>query len=207
MDKNKKTVEAYDKNPKFYTDKFDSYGIRIDDIDRALKLNESGSNIVLELGCAGGRDAQYIISKVGIDNYMGIDASAGLIKLAQDNVPQAVFHVKDMRDISLADEIYKTEAFGIIFSFASVLHVNREELAELMGKCHKMLKIGGILYISTKYGEYKEIEIENLGDTKYYYSYTPGEIMEIAGTGFKAAYSIIQDSSYGPELVMALRKI
>ena len=84
IDKNKKTVEAYDKNAQFYADKFDSYGIRIDDIDRALKLNESGSNKVLELGCGNGRDAQYIISKVGIENYTGIDASAGLLEKARE---------------------------------------------------------------------------------------------------------------------------
>ena len=42
MDKNKKTIEAYDKNPQFYADKFDSYGVRFEDIDRAIKLNESG---------------------------------------------------------------------------------------------------------------------------------------------------------------------
>ena len=201
-DKNKKTVEAYDKSYQFYADKFDSYGARIADVDRALKLNESGSNKVLELGCGNGKDAQYIISKVGISNYEGIDASGGLIKLAKVKNPRAVFHVKDMREVS-----YETEMFGIIFSFASMLHVNREEMAVLVAKCHKILKILGILYISTKFGEYKEIEIENLGDKKYYFSYEAEDIRRMAGDGFKVVFSIIQDSNYGPELVMALRKI
>ena len=60
-------------------------------------MNESGSGKVLELGCGNGRDVQYIVSKVGIDNYIGIDASSGLIALARKKVPKAVFHVKDMR--------------------------------------------------------------------------------------------------------------
>jgi SAM-dependent methyltransferase len=200
LDKNKKTVEAYDKNPQFYADKFDSYGVRNEDIDRAIKLNESGSNQVLELGCGNGRDAQYIISKVGIDNYIGIDASEGLVKLAREKNPGAVFHVKDMRDVS-----YETSTFGIIFSFAAMLHLKHEELGVLIDKYHKSLKSGGILYISTKYGEYKEIEIENLGSKKYYYAYTPEDIRKLAGTGFEVVYNVIQDSDYGPELVIALR--
>ena len=203
-DKNQKTVEAYDKNPQFYADKFDSYGVRFEDIDRAIKLNESGSDTVLELGCGNGRDAQYIISKVGKDNYTGVDASEGLIKLAIEKNPVGTFHVKDM----LAPDLYVSlETRGIIFSFASVLHLKREELADLILKCHKILKIGGILYISTKYGEYRELEIENLGSKKYYYPYTPEDIKKLAGLDFETVYSVIQDSDYGPEMVIALRKI
>lgn len=202
IDKNKKTIEAYDKNPQFYAEKFDSYGIRIEDVDRALKLNESGLNTVLELGCGSGRDAKYIISKVGKDNYIGTDASAGLIELCRKNVPQGTFHVKDMRDVSP-----ETETFGVIFAFASVLHVNREELADLVEKCHKWLKIGGILYISTKYGEYRELEINNLGSDKYYYPYKPEDIRKIAGSGFEVVFEMLHDSDYGPFFSIALKKI
>ena len=206
-DKNKKTIEAYDKNAPFYASKFDSYGVRFSDIDRAFKFNKSGSQKVLELGCGNGRDAEYIVSKAGKENYTGIDASEGLVRLAREKVTLAgqahvTFQIADMRDLSVSDE-----TFGIIFSFAFVLHLKRDELADLVTKCQKSLKIGGILYISTKYGEYKELEIENLNDKKYYYPYTPEDIQKIAGNGFETVYNIFQDSDYGPELVMALRKI
>ena len=201
-DKNKKTVEAYDKNSQYYAKTFDSYGVRSEDIDRALKFNNSGCSVVLELGCANGRDAEYIISKVGVDNYTGIDASERLIALAKQNNPGGTFQVKDMREVS-----YETESLGIIFSFATMLHVNRDELEALVQKCHKWLKTGGILYISSKYGEYRELEIENLGDEKYYYPYTPEEIKNIAGIGFVVIYSVIRDSDYGPEFVIALKKV
>ena len=204
QDKNQKTIEAYDKNPQFYADKFDSYGVRFEDIDRAIKLNESGLDKVLELGCGNGRDAEYIVSKVGENNYTGIDASEGLIKLAKEKVSCGTFHVKDMRD---PDLLVSPETYGIIFSFASMLHLKREELADLLEKCHKCLKTGGILYISTKYGEYREIEIENLGEKKYYYSYVPNDIKIIAGDRFETVYSVIQDSNYGPEMVIALKKL
>lgn len=203
-DKNKKTIEAYDKNPQFYADKFDSYGVRIEDIDRAIKLNESGSNKVLELGCGNGRDAQYIISRVSCENYAGIDASGELIRLAKEKNPRGTFHVKDMLDMG---EIVSSETIGIIFSFASVLHVNREELADLLEKCHKWLKIGGILYISTKYGEYKEEKINNLGDEKYYYFYKPEDIEKLIPYKFFMVYKNVQDIRGQSWFEIALRKI
>ena len=202
VDKNQKTVEAYDKNAQFYAGKFDSYGVRAEDIERALKFNESGSYKVLELGCGSGRDARYIVPRVGKANYIGIDASARLIELARQKLPGADLRVEDMRKIDVPHE-----TLGIVLGFASVLHVNREELAEIVNKCHKWLKMGGILYISTKYGEYRELEIENLGDKKYYYPYTPEDIKTIVGKGFETVYNVIQDSDYGPELVIALRKV
>jgi len=201
-DKNKKTVEAYEKNSQHYAETFDSYGVRSDDIDRALKFNNSGCNVTLELGCANGRDAEYIISKVGVRNYIGIDASERLITLARQKNPNGTFQVKDMREVS-----YETQSFGIIFSLATMLHVNRDELEALVLKCHKWLKTGGILYISSKYGEYRELEIENMGDKKYYYPYTPEDIKNIAGEQFSVVYSVIGDGDYGPEFVIALKKV
>lgn len=202
IDKNKKTVEAYDKNSQFYADKFDSYGVRFQDIDRAMKLNESGSSKVLELGCGNGRDAQYIISKVGIDNYVGIDASEGLIELAKEKVSCGTFLVEDMRDLKVSPETY-----GVIFSFASVLHLKWEELVSLVDKCHKALKIGGILFISTKYGEYREEKVTNLGDDKYYYFYRPEDIEKLCPYKFFVVFKNVQDIKGQSWFEIILRKI
>lgn len=202
LNKNNKTVEAYDKNAQFYSDMFESYGHKSADINRALKLNNSGSLRALELGCGSGIDAQEIISVVGIENYLGYDASASLIDIARSKNAKAEFHVKDMKEID-----FPVEFFGIIFAFYSMLHVNRDDLSLLIRKVYKSLKIGGILYISSKYGEYKEIEISNLGDIKYYYSYKPEDVETFCGSNFETVYKIIHDSDYGPSFTIALRKI
>lgn len=209
IDKNKKTVEAYDKNPQFYSDKFDSYGIRISDVDRALKLNESGINRVLELGCGTGREAKYIISRIGFDNYTGVDASRGLIDLARGKLPEGDFRVEDMRtfDVTLQKGGQAPETLGIVFSFASMLHVNREEMAKIIDNCYKWLKIGGILYISTKYGKYREEKIEKLGDDKYYYFYEPKDFEELCPYKFFVVYKNVQDIREQSWFEIALRKI
>jgi len=207
--KNKKTIEAYDKNAVFYANKFDSYGINFEDIDRVFKLNESGSDKVLELGCGNGRDAEYIISKIGKDNYLGIDASREMINLAKEKVPHVTFLVGDMRDLefSLQKGGQAHETYGMIFSFASVLHLKHEELVVLVDKCHRWLKKGGILFISTKYGDYREEKIVNLGDEKYYYFYKPEDIEKLCPYKFFVIYKNVQDIEGQSYFEIILRKI
>ncbi len=202
LDKNSKTIEAYDKNPGFYADKFDSYGIRFDDIERGLRLNESSSNKVLEIGCANGRDAQYIISKVGTQNYTGIDASAGLLEKAKEKTPSADFKLADAREFEVP-----YETLGVIFTFSFLVHMKRQEMESIIDRCHKSLKTGGILYISTKYGEYREEKTTNLGDEKYYYFYTPEDIQKLIDYKFFMVYKEIQDTRDVPSFTVALRKI
>lgn len=202
IDKNNITVEAYDKNAQYYADKFDDCGARMEDIDQVIRLNESGSNNVLELGCGNGRDAKYIISKVGIDNYQGVDASQGLIKLAKKKNPGGKFVLGDMRELNVTPE-----TLGMVFSFASVLHVNRDDLTEIVEKCYKWLKIGGILFISTKYGEYKEEKITNLGDEKYYYFYKPEDIEKLCPYKFFVVYKNVQDIKGQSWFEIILRRI
>jgi len=202
IDKNKQTIKAYDNNARFYADKFDSYDIRREDIDQAIKLNESKIDKVLELGCGNGRDAQYIISKIGNNNYIGLDASLGLIELAKQKIPEAEFHLKDIRDIS-----FGADGFGIIFIFATLLHVNRQEMEKIIQSCHLWLKTGGILYISTKYGEYHEERTNNLGDDKYYYFYEPKDIEKLTPNKFFVVYKNIQDIRGQSWFEIVLRKI
>lgn len=201
-DKNTKTIEAYNKNAQFYADMFDSYGTRNADTDRAFKLNESNCSKVLELGCANGRDAGYIVNKVGgTKNYIGVDASGELIKIAKQKSPKIEFQVKQFQDLE-----FDEGTFGLILSFYSLLHVNHEEMGLILQKCHKWLKIGGILYITGKYGEAREIEIENLGSKKYYYAYKPEDIETLVDKNFTTVYKTIGDSDYGPAFTLALQK-
>jgi trans-aconitate methyltransferase len=210
MDKNKKTIEAYDKNPQFYAERFDGHGVSTVDIDRAIKLNESGSDKVLELGCGSGRDAEYIVSRLGKDNYIGLDASAGLLKEAKARNPGVDFRLVDVRqmEVTLGVGGQVHETFGIIFAFSFFVHMNMAETASIIDKCHKMLKPGGVLCIfSSKYGDYQEKLTTNLGDEKYYYFYKPEDIEKLCPYRFFVVYKDIQDIKSQPKFEMILRKI
>lgn len=206
MSKKQKTIDAYDQSSLFYADRFDSYGVRTADIQRCFSLNKSGSKKVLELGCANGRDACEIISEVGSENYVGVDASVSLIAIAKVKNPSGTFHVKDFQEY-FVENPSSQNSFGIILAFYSMLHVNREDLSLILAECCKCLKVGGILYITSKYGDHREIEIENLGHKKYYYSYKPEDLELAAGSNFQTVYKVINDTEYGPSFTLALRKV
>ncbi len=201
--KQKQTIEAYDQGASFYAEQFDKYGIRKTDIDRALSYLDTKKPKVLEIGCGNGRDAYFVTNKEGYTcNYLGIDASAELVKIAKEKNPKLMFHVKDFTDFD-----YKEGEFDLIYSFYTLLHVEREVLHETLLKILKSLKIGGILYISTKFGPYRELEIENLGHKKYYYPYEPTDLLKVTQETCDVLFQAIHDSEYGPAFTLALKKI
>lgn len=201
--KNKVTIDSYNKNANQYSQIFSKYKSKIGDIKRAFKLNTSDDSRTLEIGCGAGMDATDIIAEIGADNYFGFDPAENFIIEARKKNPGSVFHVKTMEG-ALAE--LKDEGFGVIFAFYSMLHVNREDLAKVIPGYLKKLKTGGILYVSGKYGDYKEIEIKNFGDAKYYYSYKPEEIEGWVVGQCETVYKIINDTDYGPSFTLALRK-
>ncbi len=101
------------------------------------------SDKVLDLGCGNGRLLEAFSDKT-ID-YLGLDNSAELIKLAETNYPDKKFIVGDVLDLKeVADNYY-----DYIFCLATLQHIPGRELRlkalqEMAGK----LKNGGKLIIS-----------------------------------------------------------
>lgn len=204
MDKKKITIAAYDQNAVEYSSIFSKYKSKNQEIARALENNLSKNERVLELGCASGLDAREIISKVGAENYLGIDASGELIKLARITNPTGKFQVEDITNEKFW---LKAGKFGVILFFYTLLHVERESAVRIIENCHSSLENKGILSILGKFGAYKEIEIMNFGSKKYYYSYTPEEIEGWVVGKFKTIYKVIKDTDYGPSFELVLQKI
>jgi predicted TPR repeat methyltransferase len=75
------TIDTYNKTAKIHSDKFTKYGARIDDIERAFSCIKKSNPKVVEIGCGDGRDAEEIIKRT--NDYLGIDLSEELIKIAQ----------------------------------------------------------------------------------------------------------------------------
>jgi SAM-dependent methyltransferase len=196
------TIDTYDLSAEALAEKFRGIGPRILHIEQALHLaGEPAHARVLEIGCGDGRDAKEIIKRV--DWYKGIDPSKGMIRLAMAHVqsPGAHFEVAD----PLLSEFPSN--LDVIYAFASILHMSKEENALIMEKAADALRPGGIYYISTKErAQYEsELQTDEFG-TRLFYYYTPEVICELAGSNFELA--ALSRSQVGPTawIEMALQK-
>ena len=100
------------------------------------KLPE-GSDI-LELGCGSGiPTTQQLAEKFAVT---GVDISAKQVELAQQKVPTAKFIHSDMIQLDFLEG-----SFDAIAAFYSMIHVPRQEQAELLCKIRSWLRPGGLL--------------------------------------------------------------
>lgn len=114
--------------------------------DRFVSLLPDGG-CILDLGCGSGRDSAYFISQ-GFD-VTAIDGSEKMCHLASVHIGQEVLHLK-------FSEIDFDEVFDGVWANASLLHVPRNEMEEILSKVIRSLKKDGVLYMSFHYGDGEE---------------------------------------------------
>lgn len=182
MDWQKQNNEVYNQSAERLATYFASIGARIEDIERGLELagKTTGARVV-EIGCGDGRDAAEIIKRVGW--YEGIDPSEGLLEIARQKVGNGSFVLANALSYEYPKDL------DIVFAFASLLHVNRDDIQEVFQKVSRSLHPDGILYLSLKErSDYtEEIKEDEYGKRMFYY-YTPELIEQLAGSAFQATY-------------------
>lgn len=102
---------------------------------------------ILDLGCGTGRDSRYF-RNCG-HSVLPVDASKEMCKIASDVSGVTARLLK-------FEDLYYIEEFDGIWACASLLHVEREKLPEILCRINKALKPKGILYMSFKYGKASE---------------------------------------------------
>ncbi len=174
MDKKSQTIHTYNKSAIALAQKFDNLGVRISDILETFALINKQNPRVLEIGCGNGRDAKEIIKKT--NDYLGVDVSEKLIDLARVKVPEARFEVADIISFKFPKNI------DIVFAFASLIHVDKDELKVIFMKIFNSLNQSGVVRISLKYSdEYKEVTEESEFGIRTYYYYSQDDIKELVG--------------------------
>ena len=143
MDNNTKTIEYYNTRTSDFFNSTVSADVT-DLYERFLKCVPSGGRI-LDFGCGSGRDTKEFLSK----GYMveAIDGSLELCRMASEYTG---IQVKQMDFFDLDAE----ETYDGIWACASILHVERDRLPELLGILRKALTANGVLYMSFKYGDF-----------------------------------------------------
>jgi ubiquinone/menaquinone biosynthesis C-methylase UbiE len=93
---------------------------------------------ILELGCGSGvPTTRQLAEKFAVT---GVDISARQVELAQRQVPTARFIHSDMIELDFPDG-----SFDGVAAFYSMIHVPRQEQAELLYKIGSWLRPGGLL--------------------------------------------------------------
>ena len=104
---------------------------------------------ILDFGCGSGRDTKYFLSK-GYD----VDATDGSEELCKIASEYAGVQVKQM----LFEELNAIEEYDGIWACASILHVEKNQLPDVMKKISIATKTGGVVYESFKYGDFEGIK-------------------------------------------------
>lgn len=104
------------------------------------------STTVLDLGCGSGRDLMTL-SRLGAAPCVGLDFSIGQLRLARErNVARLVN--ADFFGIPFRDSV-----FDGVWSCVTLLHVRKEDLAGVVQSVKRILKPGGIFFVSLQEGE------------------------------------------------------
>jgi ubiquinone/menaquinone biosynthesis C-methylase UbiE len=154
---------------------------------------------ILDLGCGYGRDVQIFAQKMSFQ-VLGIDLSRSMLKNAQRFVTSnAQFIQFDMRCI---DQILLEDSMDGVWACASLLHVPKAELPALLNSLWKILKPGGIFYVSVKEGTREKLEIDDryVSDSENFTDIPPKlccyyKVDELKKYLKKAGFEIIELSS------------
>ena len=98
---------------------------------------------VLDIGCGAGRDAEMFV-QAGF-NYMGIDASRGMLKIAAERVPSAKFLKMDFFKLK-----FPANSFDGFWASASFLHVPKKDLDTVLREAKRILQPSSVGFISVK---------------------------------------------------------
>ena len=135
------TIEYYNKNAEQFSESTLNADVSPLYEHFVSKIKNNAS--ILDLGCGSGRDSKYFLD-AGYQ-VTAVDGSRELCRIASELIHQPV------RQLLFKDLDYHEE-FDAIWASASLLHVPKAEIQDIMQKVCEALKHDGILYSSFKYG-------------------------------------------------------
>ncbi|MCR5202609.1 MAG: class I SAM-dependent methyltransferase [Lachnospiraceae bacterium] len=147
----------------YYEDHAEQYASATKNVDLSETQNKFLSLIpeggrILDFGCGSGRDTKYFLEK----GYK-VDAVDGCKKLCELASEHCGIEVKHM----MFDELSERGVYDGIWACASVLHLKKEDILDVLFKMLIALKINGYIYMSFKYGDF-----DGVRDNKHYTDFT-----------------------------------
>lgn len=146
MDTVRHNTEIYNTYTNAYISRFMELSLYKDSFQYLLE-NLPQKSEVFELGCGPGNVIKYLHSKRPDIKFIGIDLAPAMIEAAKKENPEQKFYVLDIRDI----EVIANRFDGIISAF-SIPYLLHSDVETLLTNCRKLLKPGGLLYLSCMEG-------------------------------------------------------
>lgn len=180
-----------------------------DTYNRFCELVGKHGASIFEIGCGPGNITKYLSAKRPDFQIEAIDMAPNMIELAKANNPGVLFRVLDCRDIGRLSSKYDAIIAGFCMPYLS-----KDDNAEFLQNCARLLNKGGIFYFSTIKGDYANsgFVAASTGDRCYVYYYAEDdlrhalaqnnfEVLEMYNKQFPKA-----DGTVSEELIFIVRK-
>lgn len=141
--KNDKTIQYYNENAKQFVDT--TADVDFQHMQNCFLNKLQDGAYILDFGCGSGRDTKSFLEQgYHVD---AIDGSEELCKLASEFTGIEVKHM-------YFQELSEIEKYDGIWACSSILHLNIDDLGDVMKKMALALKSSGVVYTSFKYGTF-----------------------------------------------------
>ncbi|MDU2639904.1 MAG: class I SAM-dependent methyltransferase [Finegoldia magna] len=151
-------------------------------------INIENDYIVLDLGCGGGRNIEYFLTKA--KKVYGIDHSETSVKMASEINKEAI--ESGRCEISLGDVRslpFEDESIDIVTAFETIYFWS--DIEECFKEIYRVLKKGGQFLICNEVSSMKRRDVKKLADMIEMEVYTPDDLTKMLGKlGFDCKYSL-----------------
>lgn len=158
-----KTLNYYNQNAIRFAN--NTLNVEFSTIQNKFLYYLNKGDLILDFGCGAGRDIQYFLSH-GFE-VEAIDGSEELCEIASKYSGIEVKHM-------YFQEFNESDKYDGIWACASLLHLNQQELIEVLHKLVKSMKNNSIFYVSFKYGTF-----EGMRNGRYFNDMNEEKFMEI----------------------------
>lgn len=140
------TIDYYEQNAKSFIEC--TLNVDFTEIQDAFLGLLPEKAMILDFGCGSGRDTKYFL-----EQGYSVDAMDGSLELCKAASNYTGIKVKHM----YFHELDECEKYDGIWACASVLHLKKQELPEILKKMSTATKKNGIIYLSFKYGNFEGV--------------------------------------------------
>ena len=158
------TLDFYNNNSKAYIES--TLSVDMSHLYKDFLNYIPKASYILDLGCGSGRDSLEFIEK-GY-NVTAVDGSKELSLAASKIIGKEVI-------CSRFEDLKLKERFRGVWACASLLHVNKDNILDVIKNISSNLKTHGVFYMSFKYGDNEYIDEKG----RYFNCYTEKTFSEL----------------------------